>query len=258
MADNEDAVVEWSFFGRVVPERVTLIVDLPEVGMSLDAADVKLSVTLHIHQCQIVATIKVFGGDPDVLTLRNAVEGYCRDVVDIIGFQSGMSFDVDIISCTSSRGGWNIFASEIPVLFSKKGGGPTSISSDVLNAVFSQPHASIALADFREAMRVPLQTGFFCYRAVEAMMQSMKASPNAKDGPAWFKLRQTLRLEEEAILFIKGHADWARHGKIGNISDADRAQIFEITDEVIARYLKYLEGGETPLGPEVGMLAAPT
>lgn len=163
-----------------------------------------------------------------------------------------MNFTVDLVSCTNNNGDWRIFGSDIPVLFEKKRGTLTELSSDLLTVVFSNLAVSVALADFREAMRLPMQTGFFCYRAVEAMMQTMKASPNDKDGPAWFKLRSDLRVDKSAIDYIKEHADWARHGKTGNISDSQRATIFVLADQIIGRYIDYLLGGGVSLeGVEV-------
>jgi hypothetical protein len=105
----------------------------------------------------------------------------------------------------------------------------------------------MALADFREAMRNPVGTGFFCYRAIEAMMQSMKANQDEKDGPAWEALRKGLQVSRAALEMIKDHADYPRHGKIKSISDANRAMVFRLTDEIVGRYLAYSSGGKIPL-----------
>src|SRR5438445_12570749 len=99
-------------------------------------------------------------------------------------------------------------------------------------------------------MRVAVGAGFFCSRAIEAMMQSMKVAPQEKDGPAWDRLRGTLGIDRSAIDEIKRYADFSRHGKPSTIMDAERAKVFELTDEMIKRFLEYLVRGEKSLPPE--------
>jgi len=69
------------------------------------------------------------------------------------------------------------------------------------------------------------------------MMQSMKAHPDDDDRPAWEALRSRLNLDRPVIDAIKVHADYPRHGKVSSISDADRAKVFRLTDQIVKRYL---------------------
>jgi hypothetical protein len=96
-------------------------------------------------------------------------------------------------------------------------------------------------------MRVPTDTGFFCYRAVEAMMQSMKANEDESDKTAWPKLREALRIDRSVIDFIKGHADCPRHGRPYDLTDAERGTILKVADDIIRRYLEYLKRGKVAL-----------
>jgi hypothetical protein len=96
-----------------------------------------------------------------------------------------------------------------------------TIQSDLIIAVGTNVSAQMVLADFREAMRVAVGTGFFCYRAIEAMMQSMKGADITSDNSAWQQLRDRLRIDRSAIDEIKSHADFPRHGRPSSITDAD-------------------------------------
>jgi hypothetical protein len=161
------------------------------------------------------------------------------------------------------RNDWTVFGIEIPVLASRRVGWKTleverSLGTDqeigVLDgrwilAATSIP-AQLVLADFREAMLVAVGTGFFCYRAIEAMMQSMKVAPQEEDGPAWGRLRQTLCIDRSAIDDIKQHADFPRHGKPTTITDAERTIVFELTDKIIERFFEYLIRGKKALPPQ--------
>lgn len=117
----------------------------------------------------------------------------------------------------------------------------------MIKVVAEEITARLVLADFREAIRNPVGTGFFCYRAVDAMMQSMKTAGDRKDAAAWALLRNRLQVDRSAIDAIKEHADDARHGKYRTITGVDRANVFRLTDEIVRRFLTYLRRGKIPL-----------
>jgi hypothetical protein len=245
----------WVFFGRVLPERIPLRIGLPTpLGWSSEVKEIglKYNAEFRCADGQIVAHATVTEGETDVHTLRNLVEQSIRAYVDAIGYVEGLNYDLDFISAASlETGEGTIFGIKIPVIAEardpKKLG---TISSDLLIAVISEPAAQIALADFREAMRVPAGTGFFCYRAIEAIMQSIRSSDAESDNVVWDRTRATLRIDRSAIDFVKKFADPPRHGKPSAISDQERAQVFKITDEVIRRFLEFLLRGKKTLSEE--------
>jgi len=124
-----------------------------------------------------------------------------------------------------------------------------NIDGPVFASVMKDAFAKIALANFRESMRNPAETGFFCFRAIEAIMQSMKTNPNEKDEKAWTRLRDVLRVDWGFIKEIKKHADHVRHGKPSAISDSERAKVYDYTDRIIDRYLRYIVSGRAGLSP---------
>jgi hypothetical protein len=240
-------MTRWTFFGRVLPERFPLSVTLPEQRAEVAEFGLHYRATIQIDKGQFVIPVIIESGQVDVFTLRNIVENDMRTVTDLIGYVDGISFDIDTISTLSDEGPSVIFGIETPVLRETRQPQTATIESDLLKAVSDEIPARLVLADFREAIRNPVGTGFFCYRAIEAMMQSMKARPDDKDDPAWDMLRSRLQLTIPAIYAIKGHADYPRHGKVSSISDADRAKVFRLTDQIVERYLAYLRGGKVPL-----------
>jgi hypothetical protein len=59
-----------------------------------------------------------------------------------------------------------VFGIEIPVLAARRAGENVSaLDGRFVDAVGRNPAAQLVLADFREAMRLPIGTGFYCYRA---------------------------------------------------------------------------------------------
>jgi hypothetical protein len=161
----------------------------------------------------------------------------------------GCHFHVEIISAMSrDSNDWTVFGVEIPALARRENshrGRP--IDGDLLLAISNSVPAQIALRDFQLAMRDAVGTGFYCYRAVEAMMQSMKTGALAKDKAAWEQLNRVLSLDRSASEKIKKQADLPRHGKESSMSDQDRAEVFQLTDEIIRRFLEYIRRDTGPL-----------
>ncbi len=198
---------------------------------------------------QVVANVTITKGNVDVNTLKNLLDFEIRYVVDLIGYLHGIRYDVDIISTTSlDTGDRCIFGIGIPILVERRKAGRTgSISANMLITVGKEIPAEMILADFRRAMGHAVNTGFYCYRAIETMMQSMKVKDNENHATAWSRLRECLRVDRAAIDSVKMHSDSPRHGRPSAISDEERANVFRITDELIKRFLEYLIRGKKTL-----------
>lgn len=199
----------------------------------------------HIFQSKILAQVRQLSS-VDLLTLKNAVADDIQGTVDLGCFFIGASLNVDLISTQSDAGTWQFFESFIPAL---RVDGSVDVSADMFVAVGGDMASHIMLADFREAMQVASQSGFFCYRAIEAAMQSFKADPSQKDGPAWEAMRLNLRVAKSAIDKVKDHADWARHGQPGFLDGTGRLVVLKTTRAIISRYLDFLVSGRKPLAP---------
>jgi hypothetical protein len=241
----------WTFFGRILPERIPLrMLGLEWVSEQEDFG-IRYRSKANIADGQFVVVVTIESGQTDVHTLRNLVENDIRCVTDLVGYLHGGSFDVDLVSAVGDDGTGVIFGITIPALTETRKEPVGEIARDLLQFVSGDILARMVLADFREAIRTPVSTGFFCYRAVEAMMQSMKTNPKDKDkgadNRAWELLRRRLQIDRPVIDAIKAHAVDPRHGKVSAISDHERAIVFRLTDEIVRRYLTYLRGGKTEL-----------
>ncbi len=248
-------VSKWSFFGRMLPEWIPVTWHTPLEGSGESPLGFSYAFRVAIRYSQIMADIEVTKGSPDLFTIRNEALHCVRMITDLIGYQLGCWFDVEIISAVSQEtSDWRVFEKEIPVLASQrraKATGTGAIDGRLFHAIGTNAAAQITLADFREAMRMPVGTGFFCYRAIEAMMQSMKMQPEENEKKvSWPRLRGILRIDRSALDEIKQHADLPRHGMPSAITDAERAKVFQLTDEIIRRFLEYLVRGKGALPTE--------
>jgi len=238
-------VSRWTFFGRILLERIPLSVEGPE--LTGEALGVRYRSKVLIRYGQFIALVTIENGQTDIETLRNLLENDVRILTDLIGYLRGGSFDVDFVSAVSDDGSSVTFGITNPALLGARQGPLGEIDSDLLRSVALDTPARMVLANFREAVRSPVDTGFFCYRAIEAMMRSMKTSPKDSDKTSWDLLRTRLQVDRPVIDAIKAHADDARHGNISSISDDERGKVFRLSDEIVRRYLTYLRRGKTTL-----------
>lgn len=107
----------------------------------------------------------------------------------LIGYLHAVRYDVDIISAVNLETGDRVvFGINIPVLTNRRkdakaGDYPPAgtLTGELLQTVTSETAAQIVLQEFREAMGFAIGTGFYCYRAIEAMMQSIRTSDTEKE-----------------------------------------------------------------------------
>jgi hypothetical protein len=239
----------WTFFGRLLPERLPLKIELP--GAVVDIPDFGLAFEMYcgIADAQFVADVTTTKGTVDIHTLRNVVEQQIRATTDLIGYINGFGYDIETISTICRETGERcIFGFVIPLLSQRRGGVfVQSLDPAIYSAVLGEVGARIVLANFREAIKVPVDSGFFCYRALDAMMQSVKLNENEKEQKAWGRLWAALNVERSVTNVIKKLADAQRHGRQTTTTDDERGAVFRTTDEIIKRYLAYLARGRSQL-----------
>ncbi|MCA6112896.1 hypothetical protein [Bradyrhizobium cenepequi] len=240
----------WTFFGEIRPERYPVSWGQPLKG-HLSQADfgVEADFSTFVHVGQVVVTLKITKGSADLASLRNIALDCAYQVSDVVGYISGCVFDVDIISaCCPDTGESHVFGVQIPALAMRKNPHRRpEIDSDLFLTVSASIPAQMVLRDLQLAMRDAIGTGFYCYRAVEAMMQSMKNDTIKTDKQAWERLNESLLLDRSASEKIKRHADHPRDGKPSSMSDQERGEVFQLADEIVYRFLEYLRRDVGPL-----------
>jgi hypothetical protein len=227
----------WIFYAKVLPERASI---------SLRGLDYTVHVASELgFKCrfekvvlidsQIIARATLVEGNTDIFTVRNALAQHLRNLADLAGFQTGRHLDVEITSAVSTTDpeDWVIFGNTIPALFKES----ADLTLDMLQVALTDTPLSMALADFRKSMPDGTETGFYCFRAIEAVMQSFAVEGDS-DIKRWERMRGALRIERGAIDFVKGHADDRRHGRVSpTITDAQRQKVFKTAHVIIDRYL---------------------
>ncbi|MBD1881456.1 hypothetical protein NC997_14080 [Trichocoleus sp. DQ-A2] len=111
-----------------------------------------------------------------------------------------------------------------------------------------------ALANLREAIREPNDTGFFCFRAIESIRQHFyEPQDRDTDKPSWERLRNSLRIDRSWIdaLTKSYEAGNQRHGKSPYMSGENRVSAMLHTWKVVDRFCLYLDNGAVQLAEEI-------
>lgn len=234
-----EAAQSWIFSAKVLPERASISLRGLSYGVEVES-DLGFRCRFEkvaIIDSQIIARVTLLEGTTDVYTLRNALAQHLRNLADLVGFLTGRRLDVEITSAvsTSDPDNWVIFGNTIPILFKES----ADLTNAVLQVALTDSQMAMALADFRKSMPDGTETGFYCYRAIESVMQFFRQD-GANDATHWSTMRLALNIDRSAIDYIKAHADDRRHGRPSNsITDAQRQKIFRITHAVLDRYLNF-------------------
>ena len=80
----------WTFFGRVLPERVPVTWEGPLEGSAkspLQGMDHEYRVVIHASQAFV--DLKIAIDKPDLATLRNMAVDHIRTITDLIGYRNG-------------------------------------------------------------------------------------------------------------------------------------------------------------------------
>lgn len=173
--------------------------------------------------------------------MRNIIDDHIRAHLDFIGHKRGGLYHLDIVgSVVPDFSDYHFFGQSIPALAELKnntvyGAGKFDIRLDEIELVLGSVAIKLALADLRKAKDNAVDSGFYCYRAVESIRQEF----GEVAGTAWEHLRDSLKVDRPYIDYFQRWANPRRHGKSVPISDGERKNALIIADEIVDRYIKY-------------------
>lgn len=230
------------FQGVVLPERAQLTLQF-ELGFEHLSSGVKATAKVSILLNQVVVWIET-DHDWDIFDLRNVVANIVRSQLQIIGYLKGYAYDFELtrvlkqepptdyvfgidIPCLTERGK----DVDFPEAFAKVRKKTTGRNGVYLNRCFG---------DLVSAMKHADDTGFYCYRAIEALRHHcavVHSIAHESKAAQWQKFREIARCKEETLREIKAAADPVRHGDVVGSTAADRQRLFTITWDTVDSYI---------------------
>lgn len=237
------------YYGRVLPERAWVDFREPIIyEFKFHEHEQPCSIEIQIRLNQVTAVVESSEKISDRATLKNCVEDFVRGVVDFFGYVHGHGYDVDIVAACYEQTAENQVFGITGFLFSDEEREQRQEKLMPLFRHVSSPYLRSALADLREAIRMPMETAFFSKRAIDSVMQAFKEdSGTNSEKKAWEKMGSALNLRQEWLIDLKSLAGDRRHGNPIDISWKKRLEAMKLVWLVIDRYLEYLNRGKEPL-----------
>jgi len=246
----KEELIQYTFFGKVFPERANVKIQTMELSLVSAEAGISGKLRISIQVSQIIAIFTTSSKVENIYTLKNIIEDGIRLEVDVLGYIFGCGYDIEVTTMVDSEG-------NEPIIF---GVGIWELEQqkdkrlENINKIFSLfgdhkgDYLRRCLGDIREAIRLPKDTGFFCYRAIETIRQFFVHEKGfTSDKESWEQLRELLKIERTFIEYIKQFADSIRHGDVKYISAEQRSKVLTDTWDIVDRFIAYASNGYNEL-----------
>ncbi len=236
----------WSrFCGRILPETPAFSLELPFHVIFEGLSGIQIAMEVSLADSQIFALC--LSNETHLPTLRNYVTDQVQLFIDVVGFTRGFRFDVDIRSAVVNGGKFTSFSTIYPALAATVKDRPIN-DLELLPLCKEDSALVLALGDLRNAMRSASDSGLFCYRAVESIMQSFKKPTDKDERKVWQKMNDALKIEYSFTNSkIKDFADARRHGSGSFITGAQRDDCMVACATIIFRFAQFLKAGRQDL-----------
>jgi len=244
------------FKGIVLPERaqITLFPPIKLVVMNKATDKVKFESQLSVNRNQITCWVDTNSecNLDELLDLKNEVKAHISTILAIVGFINGCAYDIEITQVINKEKPIDyVYGIDIPCIRERNkniniNDKLNSLLSKVSSSDISSIYLSRCFTDLIMAMKNPIDTGFYCYRAIESLRQYCKNKYNIGEdnkSAQWKKLRDITGYAEKSDFedYIKVVTDFAypiRHGDIIHITDSQRIEIFMKTWDVVEAFLE--------------------
>lgn len=236
---------QYIFQGKVLPERAHVNLQIGELEFQAhDAPPLRLSVNILLNQVAVYALTD----DEDIFTLRNFVHDFLSGHLSVLGFTHGHAYEVELTRVlTPDKSIDYVFGIEMPCIAQQQERRHSALSPEALGMLTMASHGHYLrrfFTDFTLAMKHAIDTGFYCYRALEALRQHCAAAgglaANRDNKIAqWELFRTVTQTCREEMVPITSAAEVVRHGGVEHITDEQRQRLLVGTWTIAERYLRH-------------------
>ena len=233
--------------GKIIPERVGFslsnvmgTVSVPEFEIECNFS---LSIELSIISLKIITEKEII----DFATIRNVLRDLVRLYTDTFGYLHGYAYEIEITSISGKENKpHHIFGVELKEIEDDFSNRPDKKFDEIAQLMHggNNNELRLALNDFRLSMQHPIDTGMFCYRAMESLMQRFNSGNNDE---AWNEFRDSLNLSKNFLQPLIDNSWPSRHGKPVAITHDQRVDLIKRIQKIIDRFVIYAINGHVQL-----------
>jgi hypothetical protein len=230
------------FYGKILPERAQISLSFGLSFSHFTSGDTgKAEVSIVLNQLSVIVHTEK---EWDIFDLRNVVRHIVQTNLAMIGYLKGYAYDLEITRVLNSALGIDyVFGIDIPVIAKSRESIDLANELEKLKVKTAGENGIFlnrCFNDLVSAMKNADDTGFYCYRAIEALRHHCAAvhKISEKDKKTqWEKFREVSKLDEQIIRKLEASARPIRHGEVSGVTDKDREELFKTTWEVVGAYI---------------------
>lgn len=230
---------DYHLSGKILPERVDYNINLPVLNLVEPQFGYNFDIAVSIQRSQISVDITSKTEITDINTLRNIVRDFIRLHTDSFGYLHGYAYEIEITSFSGRNNiPHKIYGVQIDEIEDDYPNRPISEDVDVAKLMYegANNELRISLNDLRLAIQHPGDTGVFCFRAIESLMQYF----GSKNDATWNQFRSTLNVSRSFLKPIEDKSWSRRHGKPVPITHSERVDIMKRTWKVVDRFILFI------------------
>lgn len=247
-----------TFYGRVLPERANVNLGAFTFhGARLSDDSKSFVARVVIEWSQVIVRVSEVRLQVDLPTLKETVAHLVRVLIATIGYTNGCGYEVEIESSMDDAGAHMVYGVQAIELGEAVDGRMVPIREGLSELALSGEGICFrrAILDLQAAARQATDSSFYCYRAIESVMQHFRDGGSEKKTDAWEQMRAALRVHKSWIDRVKPAADVQRHGEfVFEVSAPGRREALFTAWRVVDRFALFLLKGMKPLGEDVELL----
>lgn len=243
--------MEYIFFGKIIPsfKRIEFNISDPPLRATINSEMGTFTYKLLLNDTDTISVVVESENElKDLSTLVFLVTQYTQSFYDTAFFISGVICTVRFSSLMLPN---QIFASVNTGDFSnwhdKK---LFAIPTEKLFALNTNSIVRVATSDIKNGCLEFDMTAFYCYQAIEAIMNSFSNDDAENRKVTWDKMRDSLNIDRQFFADIEKFSIANRHGKPFNQTWEIREKCLYSAMIVLQRYMHYLDEGQKRLEAE--------
>ncbi len=234
--------------GRVLPIRASLsfgpvkfhFVNKDEESLASGGTESLANIEISIFSNEITVYYDI-EFPKDIYDIKNECLNTCNAVVAQIGFLLGYGYSVEInqILCRELNINF-VFGIDIPCLAVRNQGRDISL---MMKKIFSiegseTRYLQRCFVDLQLAITHPIDTPFYCYRAIESLRHFCRIRYNLQtEKEQWLKLSELTNKSWNDTKNLKLFANDARHGDHKSFSSQERIDFFDTTWDLVDGFI---------------------
>ncbi|MFQ6396644.1 hypothetical protein ACLMAJ_24665 [Nocardia sp. KC 131] len=176
-------------------------------------------------------------------------EAAVQSVVDSLGFILAASLELEMTAGRADTSALVGGLTSMPAFACVEGNRvEPELLGLYLNVANKNANVRHALADMRMALRLTIDTAFYCFRSIECLRQEFVLDEDGtKTLRSWERMNTALGISKADMEPLTRLATARRHGEALPLSHDDRVHWLRWTREVVARYIEEYYPNRQPL-----------